>query len=104
MRQIPLASRAKGQQEEFVGEQTLFCLFCRIDISSFRWYNIHNTLLTYYVNKHIEFCYGKEGVLNMRCLFLNLLRSNFRCGRMLNSRADDMAGRTAAPLMSSPSR
>ena len=28
----------------------------------------------------------------MRILFEQLLRSNFRCGRMLNSRALDLAG------------
>jgi hypothetical protein len=29
--------------------------------------------------------------------FFHLLRSNFRCGRMFNSRADDMAGCFAVP-------
>ncbi len=29
----------------------------------------------------------------MSILFLDLLRSNFRCGRMLHSRADDLAVR-----------
>ena len=32
----------------------------------------------------------------MRTIFQNLLRSNFRCGRMLNSRTLNMAGRIAA--------
>lgn len=33
----------------------------------------------------------------MRSIFLQLLRSNFRCGRMLNSRTANMAGRFVAP-------
>lgn len=33
----------------------------------------------------------------MKSFFLKLLHSNFRCGRMLTSRAVDMAGRLAAP-------
>ena len=33
----------------------------------------------------------------MRIQFQSLLRSNFRCGRMLYSRADSMAGRGSAP-------
>ena len=31
--------------------------------------------------------------------FLQLLRNNFRCGRMLCSRADDMVGRSVAPII-----
>lgn len=31
--------------------------------------------------------------------FLKLLRSNFRCGRMLYSRTVDMAGRFAVPTV-----
>ena len=34
----------------------------------------------------------------MARLFARLLRSNFRCGRMLNSRAVDMAGHVDAPI------
>ena len=34
----------------------------------------------------------------MKCVFLRLLRSNFRCGRMLHSRAEYMAGRFGAPF------
>lgn len=35
----------------------------------------------------------------MRHIFLKLLRSNFRCGRMLHSRTVYMAGRFAAPTV-----
>lgn len=31
----------------------------------------------------------------MKNIFFDLLRSNFRCGRMLYSRANDMAGRVS---------
>ena len=34
----------------------------------------------------------------MRNLFLELLRQNFRFGRMRGSRAENMAGRCAAPM------
>ena len=34
----------------------------------------------------------------MQYRFTKLLRSNFRCGRMLCSRAVEMAGRFAAPV------
>ena len=39
-------------------------------------------------------------VSGMRLLFESLLRSNFRCGRMLYSRADRLAGRCIAPIVS----
>ena len=35
----------------------------------------------------------------MKELFFELLRSNFRCGRMLNSRADELAGRFDVPAV-----
>ncbi len=35
----------------------------------------------------------------MKNRFLDLLRSNFRCGRMRDSRADVMAGRIGAPTV-----
>ena len=35
----------------------------------------------------------------MKNIFFDLLRSNFRCGRMLNSRADAMAGCIDAPTV-----
>lgn len=35
----------------------------------------------------------------MKNVFLNLLRSNFRCGRMLYSRTVEMAGRFGAPFV-----
>lgn len=35
----------------------------------------------------------------MQNYFLKLLRSNFRCGRMLSSRAVNLAGRAAAPTV-----
>lgn len=41
---------------------------------------------------------GKEAA-GMKNLFLALLRSNFRCGRMLYSRAVSMAGRCRAPAV-----
>ncbi|MBP1759042.1 MAG: hypothetical protein H6Q61_1291 [Firmicutes bacterium] len=34
----------------------------------------------------------------MKHIFESLLRSNFRCGRMLNSRMMDQAGRFRAPI------
>ena len=33
----------------------------------------------------------------MELIWKNLLHANFRCGRMLYSRADSMAGRGSAP-------
>lgn len=33
----------------------------------------------------------------MKAIFFELLRSNFRCGRMLYSRADELAGRIGVP-------
>ncbi|MGM9607512.1 MAG: hypothetical protein ACI3XJ_08430 [Oscillospiraceae bacterium] len=36
----------------------------------------------------------------MKELFFELLRSNFRCGRMRNSRADEVAGRIGVPAVS----
>ncbi len=35
----------------------------------------------------------------MRVHFLQLLKSNFRCGRMLHSRAVIVAGRFGAPIV-----
>ena len=35
----------------------------------------------------------------MKNVFFNLLRSNFRCGRMLYSRTVAMAGRFGAPFV-----
>ena len=35
----------------------------------------------------------------MKNIFFELLRSNFRCGRMLNSRADAVAGRIDVPTV-----
>lgn len=40
----------------------------------------------------------------MTTFFLKLLRSNFRCGRMLYSRTVDMAGRFGAPAVPSAMR
>ena len=50
--------------------------------------------LNKWVNEDLE-------VTGVSTLFEKLLRSNFRCGRMLNSRAGDMAGSTSMPCLRS---
>ena len=41
----------------------------------------------------------REEVNRVAYVFKKLLRSNFRCGRMLYSRTAKMAGRFSAPLV-----
>lgn len=71
------------------------------------------TDLLFFLDSWAENCYNMKQQINlfglwvyrdgeeepaMRNDFIEMIRSNFRCGRMLDDRADRMAGRFQAPV------